>query len=641
MEQGEQIKMKHAWTTGALFVLAVSTLPIRGLPALPPPPPGAVALSEFIEPAPPVEEVHASTITEVSPGVFLAAWFGGAKEADDDTQIYGAFRKAADAGWGKSFVIEKGLSPDGSKPEPVYNPSLYTHADGRVTVFYMVGPWGGSVRYCMKDSEDGGVTWGPERPVPNKRRASDRAPTLRLDDGSLLYPTTTPGGGVRCDWSDEAMSPASWGGSDTVADPQKFKPIQPTLMQKADGTVLMFARTFARQIAVTRSGDRGRTWSPLKGTGHYMVNSGIDVLKLKDGRAFLVYNKSDKPENPPRWGPRVPLTLALSADDGETWRDLFNLETEDIRDGYAYPTLIQASDDLVHLTYTWGRKRIKHVVIDPEKIQAVGVPKHAATVPAPAVLSAHTVLVWEENFDGLAAGDAINKNNTAFTYVRVARQQPKFPGGIVVKSSAFGTGQGALLTSSGFTSSQNMNGVGLDGLTPSKTWTLSMDIASARWTSGTRLLILMGDSKATGGGKRVYVSDAGMPGFSERDIAGQSLFSLVVAGGQTRGGGLLQTCTSDGALEALGPKPVVLKNGRAYNLRISANGGETALRVSGLEIPPGTMAVWLDGKLAGGGRVSTETPADTLRIFASGNSGGNGQVAVELDTIKLQHEDAP
>ena len=99
-----------------------------------------------------------------------------------------------------------------------------------------------------------------------------------------------------------------------------------------------------------------------------MANSAICVLKLKDGRALLVYNKSDKPADPSKWGNRTPLTLAVSADDGESWRDLFNLETDDIREGFAYPTLIQASDGLVHPTYTWGRKRIKHVVIDPEKL---------------------------------------------------------------------------------------------------------------------------------------------------------------------------------------------------------------------------------------------------------------------------------
>jgi predicted neuraminidase len=119
---------------------------------------------------------------------------------------------------------------------------------------------------------------------------------------------------------------------------------------------------------MTWSHDLGRTWSALAAIDLPNPNSGTDAITLKDGRQLLVYNHSAHGPDSPGWGPRWPLNIALS-DDGVSWHEVLTLEDKPLPDGYAYPAVIQTADGLVHITYTWDRKRIRHVVVDPDGLK--------------------------------------------------------------------------------------------------------------------------------------------------------------------------------------------------------------------------------------------------------------------------------
>ena len=80
-------------------------------------------------------------------------------------------------------------------------------------------------------------------------------------------------------------------------------------------------------------------------------------MTLADGRFLLVYNHTPKG--------RTPLNVALSKD-GIDWKPALVLENEPGE--FSYPAVIQARDGLVHITYTWQRQRIRHVVVDPAKL---------------------------------------------------------------------------------------------------------------------------------------------------------------------------------------------------------------------------------------------------------------------------------
>jgi predicted neuraminidase len=102
--------------------------------------------------------------------------------------------------------------------------------------------------------------------------------------------------------------------------------------------------------------DGGKTWTDARTLeGLPNPNSGIDIVRLKDGRFVLLYN------NTPTG--RAPLNLAVSKD-GEHFTNFATVENDTPqgtdRLEYSYPALIQGSDGDLHMTYTWMRKRIRY-----------------------------------------------------------------------------------------------------------------------------------------------------------------------------------------------------------------------------------------------------------------------------------------
>ena len=146
---------------------------------------------------------------------------------------------------------------------------------------------------------------------------------------------------------------------------EEFNAIQPTFLQHSDGRLQVLCRTKEAVIATSFSDDQGETWSKMSATNLPNPNSGIEVVTLDDGRHLLIYNHLGSGKS--GWGRRGMLNLAISSD-GVEWHKVAVLEQEEKAE-FSYPAIIQANDGLVHISYTWKRQRIKHVVVDPAKIQ--------------------------------------------------------------------------------------------------------------------------------------------------------------------------------------------------------------------------------------------------------------------------------
>jgi predicted neuraminidase len=326
----------------------------------------AVVSSEWINPDATYPECHASTIVETAPGKLVAAWFGGTKERNPDVSIYVAQHDGTC--WLPAVKVADGVQSDGSPRLPTWNPVLFAPKDAPLQLFYKVGPDPSSWWGMVTTSVDDGKTWSASRRLPDGILGPIKNKPVVLHDGTWLSPTSTEGSkdGWLVHFERSHDGGKTWEKTASVKKGPAFDAIQPSILFQKDGELQALCRSKQGVVVQTWSKDGGRTWSALTATTLPNPNSGTDALTLSDGRHLIVYNHSAHRPDEAK-GDRWPLDVAIS-DDGLDWKRVITLETEPCRAGYAYPSVIQAGDGKVHITYTHNRQRIKHVVIDPAKL---------------------------------------------------------------------------------------------------------------------------------------------------------------------------------------------------------------------------------------------------------------------------------
>jgi predicted neuraminidase len=318
--------------------------------------------AEFIfEQNPPTKSCHASTIAQTKDGNLVAAWFGGDAEGNKNVSIW--FSRRDDAGWSKPVEAANGQQNTGER-FPCWNPVLFQPpGDNPLLLFYKVGPRPSQWRGMTMTSHDGGRTWSEPTRLPDNILGPIKDKPVLLFDGTLLCPSSTEDHGWQIHIEFTRDLGRTWSRTDALNDARTWSAIQPTILDHGDAGLQLLCRTRQRAIAESWSRDAGHTWSPLAATKLPNPNSGIDAAQLKDGRSLVVYN--------PTTDERTPLVVALSAD-GHAWKTALTLESDPGE--YSYPAVIQTEGGLVHITYTWKRLRIKHVVLDPKKLDLKDLP---------------------------------------------------------------------------------------------------------------------------------------------------------------------------------------------------------------------------------------------------------------------------
>ncbi len=321
--------------------------------------PGLVK-SEFIFETAPFASSHASTIVETKEGL-LAAWFGGPHERHPEVVIWTA--RHAGESWSAPVRAADGIQPDGQKRYPCWNPVLFQPKEGPLLLFYKVGPSPSTWWGMLITSADSGKTWSKPKRLPDGQIGPVRNKPVQQPDGSLLCGASTEDKGWRIHLERTPDLGASWERTPPPNDGKELSLIQPTILQWPAGKVQVLCRSKQGKIFESWMGGDWKLWGPIRPTLLPNPNSAIDSVMLKDGRALLVYNHTPRD--------RSPLNVAVSGD-GQHWQAALVLENQPGE--FSYPAVIQASDGLVHASYTWKRQRIRHVVIDPARLRLRDMP---------------------------------------------------------------------------------------------------------------------------------------------------------------------------------------------------------------------------------------------------------------------------
>jgi predicted neuraminidase len=324
-------------------------------------PAGAVVRSTFVFERAPFASAHASTIVETRSGL-VAAWFGGTREGASDVGIW--LSRYVEGVWSPPGEVATGTQTDGMR-HPCWNPVLFRLTDSTLMLFYKVGPNPRSWWGVLRTSDDDGKTWSAARRLPDGILGPIKNKPVRLADGALMSPSSTESPERPSRWRAHFELSRDSGKTWTIVRPAEsasappIDAIQPSILLHSGGRLQAVGRTRSQRIFETWSSDGAQTWTPLGLTDLPNPNSGIDAVTLRDGRHLLVYNHTTEG--------RSPLNVAVSRD-GKSWAPALVLESEPGE--YSYPAVIQSSDGFVHITYTWKRERIKHVVVDPTRLKS-------------------------------------------------------------------------------------------------------------------------------------------------------------------------------------------------------------------------------------------------------------------------------
>ena len=309
----------------------------------------------------PERKAHSATLAELPDGTLVAAWYAGSGEGARDVTIQFSSR-SPDGKWTppRRIFDREGVSSAMQRfVLSLGNPLLLAGDNGELGLLFVTisaGKWSGS-SMNLSWSLDGGASWSvPEKlhlnPLANLS-ALPRNPPVALVGGGWGVPVYEEffGRFPEMLWLRPHNSVPTAAVSRMDDGMSVF---QPSVVPLSKNDALAFYRddSGAKSVFLSRSENRGRTWSARHQSALPNVDSGVCALRLPDGRLLCVVNDSSDRS-------RENLRLALSEDGGVKWRYIATL-VEEAGQTFAYPYMILGRDGRVRMLYSARDTRIAY-----------------------------------------------------------------------------------------------------------------------------------------------------------------------------------------------------------------------------------------------------------------------------------------
>jgi len=359
----------------------------------------------------PLEKIHnhSSSIVELPDGDLLVCWFHGSGERTADDVVINAARFSKKTGkWGVPFIIAD------TPGFPDTNPTMFIDSKQRLFLLWptiIAHQWETALmKYKIStdyQQESGPPKWehqdniilipknigektrevfgklaeteGPagEKAKKEIEHADDmyfsrmgwftRTHPLELPSGRILVPMYSDGYsfGIMGISDDGGYT---WTGSEPIVG---FGGVQPSVVRKKDGTLVAYMRDNGpppKRAQISYSKDDGMSWVPATDTEILNPGTSLEVIALKNGDWIMAYNDlEDK---------RYSLVAMISDDEGKTWKWRRHLDGDPavkVTNEYHYPSVMQAKDGTIHVTYSYfvtEGKSIKHAQFSEDWVKA-------------------------------------------------------------------------------------------------------------------------------------------------------------------------------------------------------------------------------------------------------------------------------